>query len=137
MPLKCPTCAQQYDQGLQCPRCRVSLIPWAQADLENMDPVPPHWTRNPWGRTVLGVILAQGIYLGLKNLLLAGYLAAEEQGNDAVLSYYHLFSTQALQLIALLIGSLFAGAGQRSGFLFGGLVGVWNAIILTLVYSVR
>jgi hypothetical protein len=134
MALRCPICSQQFTQGLQCPRCRVLLAARSQAELDG-DPVPPHWSRNPWGRTILGVMIAQGLYYAFRNLAQAGQLAAAEEGNPTLTAFLGMLSVHALQVMGAFLGGFFAGAGQKRGGLFGGLVGVWNAIFIMLVQN--
>jgi hypothetical protein len=77
------------------------------------------------GRMVLGVLLAQGLYFGLRQLYAAGLLAAAE--TDALNVWSSLFGvvfTQGLQTLGLLVGGALAGVGYRRGWVLGALVGV-------------
>src|SRR5260370_25601806 len=44
-----------------------------------------------------------------------------------------LLLIQGLQVVSLLIGGLFAGAGQKNGAIYGAVLGVWNGVFLALV----
>jgi hypothetical protein len=136
MSLTCPTCSQQFEDRVQCPRCRVNLVaPSVREPAVSASTLPGHWSRNPWGRTLLGVLLAQGLYFALKNLVLAGALATGEE--SAFSGLYTLLGTQALQVVALLAGSFFAGAGQKNGGVYGSMVGVWNGILCTMLQGLH
>lgn len=138
MAMACPVCFQQYEQRVQCPRCRVNLQPPSVREPATPeDPLPPHWSRNPWGRTVLGVLVAQGLYYVLRSLLFAGMLALGSESETAHGNLFGLLSSQFLQLLALFLGSLLAGAGQRGGGVYGSMVGVWNGILCTMVQGLQ
>lgn len=146
MAMTCPSCSQQYEHRVYCPRCNVALAPHTLGTADgptresltpDENPLPPHWSRNPWGRTVLGVLVSQLLYYALHNVLMAGVLALGDQTNTSVQSLKELLSTQALQVMALLIGSFLAGAGQKNGGLLGSLVGVWNGILCTMLQGLQ
>jgi hypothetical protein len=131
----CPSCSRTYEEEITCPRCAVQLV--SEQSVEDADnPLPPHWSRNPWGRTALGVLLAQGIFFVIYELTLAGELAAGDD-DGLWLNVSGLLTVQALQFAALLIGSLLAGAGQKNGPLYGAFVGVWNGILSVLFQSLQ
>jgi hypothetical protein len=136
MALQCPQCERSYENELQCPRCAVPLhSEFAKEDPD--DPLPPHWSRNPWGRTVLGVLLAQGLFFAIRELLVTTRLVAGEDSGGAWSQLSGLLTIQGLQLAALLAGSLLAGAGQKHGGIYGSFVGVWNGILSVLVLSLQ
>src|SRR5262245_20477516 len=136
MPLQCPQCARSYENEVQCPRCAVPLhSEFAKEDPD--DPLPPHWSRNPWGRTVLGVLLAQGLFFAIRELLVATRLVAGEDSGGPLSQLSGLLTMQGLQLAALMAGSLLAGAGQKHGGIYGSFVGVWNGILSVLVLSLQ
>lgn len=119
--------------------------------------VPGHWSQKPWLRTVMGIIVAQGLFLFLRRCVeanhlypLAGALDALEQARasagffvthsgiiDAeIRSIRNLWSNetgfliwQALQVAALLLGGILAGAGQKAGWQYGGVIGLINGLI--------
>jgi hypothetical protein len=92
------------------------------------------WQHTPWGRILIGLLLAQGLYYGLRHLCVAGLLAANVVEAETLwTSVTGLLLIQGLQVVSLLIGGLFAGAGQRNGAIYGAVLGVWNGVLLALV----
>jgi hypothetical protein len=88
------------------------------------------WQQTPWGRILIGLLLSQGLYYGLWNLLKGIHLAlAGQEAHDVWSTLYGLLLLQALQGLALVVGGALAGAGQRRGVAYGGVVGVWNGLI--------
>jgi hypothetical protein len=132
MAMVCPRCKTAYEQQVECPVCHVRL-----AFQETRQPARgglaaphlEHWQHTPWGRLVGGILLAQGLYLGLVQGCLAlqqarGYTLLEE-GDTSLAS---LLLRQGLQCVSLLLGGMLAGVGQRRGIVFGALVGLWNSV---------
>jgi hypothetical protein len=79
------------------------------------------------------VLLAEGLYFGLRSLCTAGILAILEAGPaDSWSTLLGLILSQALQGICLVLGGTLAGAGQRRGFVMGAMVGVWAGIIFVV-----
>ncbi len=136
MAMICPVCTERYDQRLQCPRCLVRLVPQLGV-APDVDDLAPHWSRSPWVRVALGVILAQGLFAAINHLLLAGILATGQQGSATQREVFGLLVVQALQVFTLLLGSILASAGQRNGMLYGSLVGVWNGIFSVFFQSLQ
>ncbi len=138
MSMICPQCNQIYEQQEQiCPTCSIHLMFYARlAPAAAAASAPPEeelsrWQHTAWGRIAVGLILAQGLALGLKQLLTAGLLAT---GEEAVLggTLTGLALLHSLHALGLLCGGIFAGAGQSRGALIGGLMGLGSGII-TLV----
>jgi hypothetical protein len=78
----------------------------------------------------LGILLAQGLYFGLRKLCLAGLLAfGESLQNQVMTALYGLMLLQAIQLVSLTVGATLAGAGQKWGFVLGAGVGLLNGIL--------
>jgi hypothetical protein len=78
--------------------------------------------------------MAQGIYYVLRNLVAAGLLATQEEASANVwATLSNLLLLQALQAGGVLAAGLLTGAGQRRGFLWGALVGMWNGVFFLLV----
>jgi hypothetical protein len=95
------------------------------------------WQQTPWGRIFIGLLLAQGLYYGLRHLCTAGLLATRDDvSRSAWDTLTGLVFLQALQGAALLLGGMLAGAGKRQGIIFGAVVGVWNGVISLLITSV-
>jgi hypothetical protein len=93
------------------------------------------WTQTPWGRILIGLLLAQGLYYGLQHLFLALLMALSSQGlwQLAWTSTYGLLALQVLQVFTLLMGGILAGGGHRSGAALGAMVGAWNGVLGVLV----
>ncbi len=133
MAMVCPQCKTAYEQQVECPVCGVRL-----AFEETRQPGrnglagrrTEAWDQTPWGRLIGGILLAQGLYLGLVQACLAiqhGYGRVLLQDGDPTLG--SLVLRQVLQCVSLLLGGMLAGVGQRRGLLFGALVGLWNSAI--------
>jgi hypothetical protein len=136
MAMVCPQCNGSFEQRLQCPACGVRLLYQAsrQASAAGVPGQAGQWQHTRWGRILVGLLLAQGLYHGLRQLCDAGILAvSEEASRDVWKTLCGLMLLQALQGLGLLVGGLFAGAGQRRGLLLGTVVGVWNGVIFILL----
>jgi hypothetical protein len=136
MSMVCPQCNGSFEQRLQCPTCNVRLLYQAtrRPGVSGVVGSTGGWQHTPWGRIVIGLLLAQGLYHGLQQLCTAGLLAvAEDSSRDVWTTLFGLILQQGLQGIGLLAGGMLAGAGQRRGFLLGAVVGVWHALILTVI----
>jgi hypothetical protein len=86
------------------------------------------------GRLVIGLILAQGLVIGLRHLVVSVLLAT--QGEEAVGQNLQTLSglilLESLQLVPLFLGGLLAGSGQRHGFVLGFLIGLGNSFLTML-----
>jgi hypothetical protein len=131
MAMVCPQCNTSYEQQVDCPVCHVRL---AYKESAPARPGPAarseeQWQQTPWGRLIGGILLAQGLYLGLVQACLAvqnvtGHVILQETDH----SLASLVFRQSLQCVSLLLGGMLAGVGQRRGMLFGALVGLWNTV---------
>jgi hypothetical protein len=93
-----------------------------------------HWQRTPWGRIFIGLLLAQGLFYGLRHLVTAFVLVLQpsaEPGDDTS-ALLIVVVIQVLQAVTLLVGGMVAGSGQRNGTLLGAVVGVWNGVLTGL-----
>src|SRR5438552_195728 len=125
MAMVCPQCGTSYEQRLQCGQCNGRLV---YQDAGRGSPTPTEdatWQQTPWGRIIIGLLLAQGIFYGLRRFLVAGLMATdaanpEEFSGDLT----GVLVLQGLQLVAVFVGGLLAGAGQVRGALYGLLLGV-------------
>jgi hypothetical protein len=135
MAMLCPQCHGSFSQRLNCPRCGVRLVYQDTRRPEsNLDGLPASWQQTPWGRLVVGLLLAQGLYYVLRHLCTAGLLAIGGEPQDGVWKTLRgLVIIQALQAVSVFAAGLLAGAGQRRGLLFGAVVGVWNAVFFMAV----
>jgi hypothetical protein len=94
------------------------------------------WQHTPWGRIFVGLLLAQGLYHGLRQLCTAGLLATTEQtAGDVWSTLFGLLLQQGLMATGLLIGGALAGAGQRRAILFGVVLGIWSGLLFVLYQS--
>jgi hypothetical protein len=129
MAMVCPQCNQSYDQQLQCPTCGVRLLYHAKIrpSVDDTSGLDTHWQHTPWGRIVVGVILAQGLAHGLQYPFTAGIQAAGDAASWA--TPRHQILLQALQGFSLLVGGVLTGAGRRRGVFFGSVVGLVHGLI--------
>jgi hypothetical protein len=140
MSMVCPQCNGTFNQQMQCPTCRVRLLYQAGRSAPGaiLSEQGGQWQHTPWGRVVVGLLLALGLYFGLHQLVMAGWLAVGETNSEDVwTTLYGLLLLQGLQGFSLLVGGILAGAGQRRGFFLGAILGLWSGIILMLVDQVQ
>jgi len=85
---------------------------------------------------IVGLLLAQGLYYGLRQLYTAGVLVTgDAAAHDVWSTLYGILLAQALQALGLLLGGMLAGANQRLGIVFGAVVGVWNGILFVIFHQ--
>jgi hypothetical protein len=140
MSMVCPQCQGSFPQRLQCPTCGVRLEYRAGGGTREVASAGGRlvgWQQNPWGRVFVGLLLAQGIYYGLCQLARAALLAFQPDDIAGLfwVSLTGILVLQGLQAVALLVGGTLAGASQRYGLLFGGVVGVGNSLIFVLTQA--
>jgi hypothetical protein len=129
MSMVCPQCHGSFSQRLQCPACRVRLeyragTPRPAAEDHHA------WQQTPWGRILIGLLLAQGLYHGLWHLGKAGAMAFDGAASrDFWETLAGLVMLQSLQAVGLLAGGALAGASQRQGAVYGALVGLANGLV--------
>jgi hypothetical protein len=131
MAMVCPQCNTTYEQRWQCPLCGTRLL------FHEVRHVPERsmpWRQRPWGRIFIGLVLAQGLFYGLRHLLTAALMATRE--HEAVEQMWTTESgillLQSVRMFSLLVGAVFAGAGQRSSAFLGAMVGAWNGVFSVL-----
>ncbi len=137
MAMVCPKCNGSFEQRWRCPSCGVRLAyqSLARGPIEDAA-APSPWGQTPWGRILVGLVLAQGLYYGLRQLATAGLLATGDGAARGVWStLYGLIILQAIQAVCLLAAGTLAGAGLRQGVVFGAIVGVWNGLVAVAVQS--
>jgi hypothetical protein len=131
MALVCSRCTHIFDNSDTCPRCG------ADAPALDSGTTPghgPRWQQTAWGRILIGLILAQGMFYGLRHLITGLLLATSNLTADELWADVRgLLILQALQIFGLLFGSLLAGGGQRSGLTLGAVVGAWNGVLAVLL----
>lgn len=139
MAMVCPQCKASFDQRLQCPQCEARLV-YHEGGGRRARPLLPTargWQHTPWGRIGIGLLLAQGLYYGLRHLCVAVLLATGSVDSEALwTSLEGQLLIQGLQVVSLFLGGIFAGAGQRHGPIYGTALGVWNGAFLVLVQPV-
>ncbi len=132
MSMLCPQCSTFYEQRLHCPACGVRLL--YRDSRDHTGRWGASWRQTPWGRIFIGIVLAQGLFYGLRHLYTGVLLGLQAQGAapESLASVSNVLLLQALQLIALALGAIMAGACQRSGLILGCMVGIWNGVFSVL-----
>jgi hypothetical protein len=137
MAMVCPRCNVSYEQRLQCEACGTRLLYSDRARRPSRpagNPAPrTAWQQTPWGRILIGLLLAQGLFFGLRHLLTGVMLAVSGAGGRQTVQGVVLL--QVLQVLTLMAGCVLAGSGQRRGLLLGAVVGVWNGALSALLHS--
>lgn len=137
MAMVCPRCRTFFEQRFSCPNCDVRL--------EYIDPralrrrhharFAMNWQHTPWGRTLVGLLIAQGLYYGLRHLLSSVLLrVAPEGATDPAGQLWIVVLLQTTQIISLILGGVIAGANQRQGVLQGAVLGVINGILSSVLH---
>src|SRR5262245_42045990 len=127
----CPHCGHQMvDPRAICPRC-AGLGPQRAAPPGGS--AAPGWQQTPWGRILIGLLLSQGLFYGLRQLLTGVLLVTGDVAEDESGQFRHLLLFQGMQMLALLLGGVLAGGGQRSGLVLGAVVGVWNGVLSVML----
>jgi hypothetical protein len=133
MLMTCPQCHESFSQRLQCPRCGVRL----QYQSTRHEPAGPGedtqlWRHTPWGRFLVGLLVAQGLYYGLRQLWTAGLLAAAKPSDTVWVALAEIAVIQGLQAVGVVAAGILTGAGLRGGMLYGAGIGVWNGVLFLL-----
>jgi hypothetical protein len=83
---------------------------------------------------MIGLILAQGLFYGLRHLL-TGILLAATPTEPAALweDMRHLLMLQAIQIVAVMAGGMLAAGAQQHGLVLGTMVGAWNGVFSVLL----
>ncbi|MFO0879840.1 MAG: hypothetical protein U0840_21040 [Gemmataceae bacterium] len=132
MPVVCPRCTSLAEPGQECLRCGASV---PNVALESTTPsFGPRWQQTAWGRILIGLIVSQGLFYGLRHLVTA-ILLAIQGGNATDLwnDVQNLLVLQAIQFIGLIAGGMLAGGAQQNGMILGAIVGVWNGVFSVLL----
>jgi hypothetical protein len=132
MPVVCSRCSNLFEPGRPCPRCGAPS-PVAVPGTSSPSGQGPRWQQTVLGRLVIGLVLAQGLFYGLRHLLTGVLLAFQETEGDLWADPRNVFLLFSIQLFAVFVGGVFAGSGQRFGFFLGLLVGVWNGVLAAVL----
>jgi hypothetical protein len=116
-----------------CPRCgiRTDDASAAGAPAVLADDQP-----SSTGGLLIGLLLAQGLYYGLRHLAAAWLLYSGDPAGEVEFwdhSLPGLVTLQAIQALSLLVGGMIATAGRRHGVAVGAILGVLNALLLILL----
>jgi hypothetical protein len=128
--LLCPQCKTVHEQRTICPECGERLV---GRERGGVGPRPPRWQHTPWGRIFIGVIFAQGLWFGARQLLkgvVLGFLSdggSPEKMPQVVLLY------QGAEALTVIVACVLAGGGQRSGVFIGTMVGVCSGVLSLLL----
>jgi hypothetical protein len=140
MPMVCPQCNRSFEQQLQCPSCDARLLYHAQLrpGAEGASSTEGQWQHTPWGRILVGVVLAQGLALGLQLFFKAGLqVSGEEAEKGDWDNPAHVILVQSLHAFSLLLGGILTGAGQRRGIFFGSVVGLVHGLVTLGIQQVH
>lgn len=134
MSMVCPQCNRTFEQRLSCPACGVRLqFHMSARSAASSDPdAQENWQQTPWGRMLVGLLLAQGLAYSIQQMMTAGFMAGGEQVN-VWSTLWGIVLLHALQGLTLIFGGAITGAGQRRGVLYGSLIGLVNGIIFLFV----
>src|SRR5687767_1402131 len=77
MSMVCPQCQQVSEQQLLCAGCGCRMVFQTPDPLADSAPDRDgsQWQHSPWGKILIGVLLAQGLSYGLEQLITAGLRA--------------------------------------------------------------
>jgi hypothetical protein len=129
MAMVCPQCNEVYEQQLECPTCAVRLLYDANPRRDE-----GQWQQTPWGRILVGLLLAQGLAHGLRLVARAGLQVSDGLTDRALWSSpAGILLLQGLQGFGLLVGGTICGAGQQRGILYGSFVGMVNGLIFLFI----
>jgi hypothetical protein len=132
MAMFCPKCSTAFEQRIQCPTCDIRLMVLDTGRGRGL--FARGWQHTPTGRVVVGLLIAQGLFYGLRHFLTGILLltVGHDRLPEVLASLPGLVTVQVLQVAALLLGGLLAGAAQRSGFVLGLLLGVLNGAVAVI-----
>ena len=114
----------------------VSTCKWPATGLPELPCAPTmRWHETSWGRIFIGLMLAQGLFHGFRRLATGIFLAFNNDGGaeQTVNTPAGFISLQVLQILAVLLGGVMAGSGQRHGVVLGAVVGIWNGVLCAVL----
>src|ERR1700675_2777272 len=117
MPMLCPKCRGAFDQRWTCPTCRLRLVyesgPRRRVTDTAVGERSAAWGQTPWGRILVGILLAQGLYYGLRLVCNAFLMVRGGETPDVWTTLAGIVFLQTLQAVGLMAGGVLAGAGLR------------------------
>ncbi len=135
MAMVCPKCNGTFEQRLNCPQCDVRLL-YQAGRGPGLVGEAGTWQQTPWGRLIVGLIVSQGLYYGLRHLVTAFLLAGTEAtAREFWGSLNGLILLQGLQAVGALLAGVVAGAGQRKAFVYGAMLGLWGGVLDLMVQT--
>lgn len=155
----CPRCNESFEDRWYCPTCGVRLVADSAGAKSAAQPKesapkrqpPPSrvmttlsrlfafrgakWQQTTWGRCLIGVLLAQGLFYALFQMAWAIMMIFADRATVGLWwnTLAGLLLKQFLQAISVLAGAILAGAGQRRAVRNGTIVGLYNGFLFLLV----
>lgn len=132
MAMYCPQCNTSRPATTACAVCGGRLLPGQPREPLGVVGV---WMQSPVARIIIGLVVAQGLFQGLRQFLTG--LLLTPLGEDGLESFNASFAGtvcwQLLQGVTLLLGAGLAGSGESFGFFYGTLVGVGNGLLCSAI----
>jgi len=134
MPMVCNRCSTTHEQAMHCPTCGSALTYHQNRPkrLGGYAHLAKGWQHTDWGRFIIGVGMAQGLFYGLHHLLKSIVLAIGGEPLNAH-PLTQLICIQGLLLFGLVAGSVTAGATRRQALILGAYIGTANSILSLLL----
>jgi hypothetical protein len=131
MAVVCSRCTKVFDSVDGCPRCG----PVVSVPVQSRGPGHgPRWQQTTFGRILIGMVLAQGLFYGLRHLFSGVLLAVHETGDaDLWGDPRNVYLLNSILGFAVLVGGMIAGGGQHYGLALGVFTGVWNGVMVSLL----
>jgi hypothetical protein len=120
MYLFCPNCQAQFAGEGHCPRCKTRLLSPSEVSDRHLPvhlPPPRPDESHPFGRLMVGLVVAFGLHLAFREMTLAALTSIGELTSVSLILGY------VLRVMALIPACLLAGAGRNSSFGIGAFVG--------------
>lgn len=136
MSMVCPRCNTSFEERYHCPSCGIPLVASGSFGEGGSGIYGrPKWQQTTWGRILVGVLLAQGLYYGLWQLSTAAILGLVEELARA--NWWNTsagwFVLQVMLVIGVTGGGMMAGAGQKGAAVYGAILGAINSLIFLAV----
>lgn len=129
----CTRCGAVATNQFLCPACGRRTVD-VDGDARDADPSGAALTFG--GGLLTGLVVSQGLTYALRHLAIAGLLW--RAGREEELAFWTtlpgLIVQQIAQGVALMIGGMLAGAGQKRGLTVGATLGAINAVLLIALH---